>query len=120
MDCLPLLIFSTQVEGLKAKIILASVLYQQSDSIVGDSPENARALDSYGFSDLETSIRFHVSMTASLAATDEKKFQLGTPKHVWSAMVRCWNTCEPTSDRIVQVRLLLITIVIIMYYLIKF
>ena len=74
------------------------------ESVVGDSPENARALDSYGFSDLETSIRFHVSMTASLAVTDEKKFQLGTPKHVWSTMERCWNMwCEPTSERIVQV-----------------
>ena len=72
------------------------------DSVVGDSPENARALDSYGFSDLETSISYHVAMTAALEVDDVKKFQLGTPRQIWSAMERCWNLCEPTSDRIVQ------------------
>ena len=72
-------------------------------SLVIHQKINARALDSYGFNDLETSIRFHVSKMASLAVTDEKKFQLGTPKHVWSAMERCWNMCEPTSERIVPV-----------------
>ena len=49
------------------------------DSVVGDSPENARALDSYGFSDLENSIKFHVAMTAALLPGDKKKFQSGTP-----------------------------------------
>ena len=81
----------------------AKVVKYYRDSVVGDSPENARALDSYGFSDLESSISFHVSMTAALKDDDVKKFQLTTPRHIWSAMERCWNVCEPTSNRIVQV-----------------
>jgi hypothetical protein len=43
----------------------------------------------------------HVAMTAALLPGDKKKFQLGIPNHVWSAMERCWNVCEPTSERIV-------------------
>ena len=82
---------------------LKVVKYYRDSVVVGDSPENARALDSYGFSDLENSIKFHVAMTAALLPGDKKKFQLGTPNHVWSAMERCWNVCEPTSERIVQV-----------------
>ena len=71
-------------------------------SVVGDSPELCRGLDSYGFSDLEVSIKFHVAVTSALARDDPKKFQVGTPKHVWSCMLRCWESCEPTSERIVQ------------------
>lgn len=81
----------------------AKVVKYYRDSVVGDSPENARALDSYGFSDLECSMSFHVAMTAALLPNDEKKFQLGTPNQVWRTMERCWNVCEPTSERIVQV-----------------
>ena len=71
-------------------------------SVVGDSPELARALDSYGFSDLEVSMKFHVAITKGLRDDDPKKFQMGTPQQVWMCMLRCWELCEPTSERIVE------------------
>ena len=61
----------------------------------------ARALDSFGFADLELCIAFHVALTAKLRNNDPNKFQLGTPASVWRAMERCWEV-EPTSMRIVQ------------------
>jgi hypothetical protein len=70
-------------------------------TVVGDSPELARALDSFGFADLELSMAFHQALTCDWAANNPKKFQFGTPSHVWSAMSRCWEV-EPTSERIVQ------------------
>jgi len=69
---------------------------------VGDSPELARGLDSYGFSDLEVFIKFHVAITSALKHDEPKKFQLGTPKQVWSCISCCWELCKPTSKRIVQ------------------
>jgi len=69
--------------------------------VVGDSPEMARGLDSYGFSDLEVSMSFHEAVTSKLKRDDPKKFQSGTPDQVWSSMRRCWCV-EPTSERIVQ------------------
>ena len=48
------------------------------------------------------SIKFHVAITAGLVCEDPKKFQLGTPNEVWACMSRCWDLCEPTSDRIVE------------------
>jgi hypothetical protein len=50
------------------------------NSVVGDSPELARALDSYGFSELEVSMKFHVAITKGLRNDDPKKFQMGTPQ----------------------------------------
>ena len=70
-------------------------------TVVGDSPELARALDSFGFADLELSMAFHQALTSGWAANNPKKFQFGTPSQVWSAMSRCWEV-EPTSERIVQ------------------
>ena len=70
-------------------------------TVVGDSPELARGLDSFGFADLELSMAFHQALTTDWPAHDPKKFQFGTPNHVWSAMTRCWEV-EPTSQRIVQ------------------
>jgi hypothetical protein len=68
----------------------AKVVKYYRDSVVGDSPENARVLDSYDFSDLEFSMSFHVAMTAALLPNDDRMFQLGTPNHVW-------RTLEPGS-----------------------
>ena len=71
------------------------------NTVVGDSPEMARGLDSFGFADLELSMSFHQALTIDWAANNPNKFQFGTPNHVWSAMSRCWEV-EPTSQRIVQ------------------
>ena len=70
-------------------------------TVVGDSPELARALDSFGFADLDLSMAFHQALTSGWAANNPKKFQFGTPSQVRSAMSRCWEV-EPTSERIVQ------------------
>lgn len=70
------------------------------DSVVGDSPEMARALDSYGFADLELSMLFHVSLTSVYPDNDPRKFKMNTPSEVWRTMTRCWEV-EPTSERVI-------------------
>jgi hypothetical protein len=70
--------------------------------LVGNSPELCRGLDAHGFSDLETSIHYHVSLTRMMYDEgDPRKFLTGTPKEMWSTMERCWQV-EPTSERIVE------------------
>ena len=70
--------------------------------LVGNSPEMCRGLDAYGFSDLETSIHYHVSLTRMMYNEgDARKFLTGTPKEMWSTMERCWQM-EPTSERVVE------------------
>lgn len=70
--------------------------------LVGNSPELCRGLDAHGFSDLETSIQYHVSLTRMMYdETDNRKFKTGTPAELWSTMERCWQV-EPTSERIVE------------------
>jgi hypothetical protein len=70
--------------------------------LVGNSPELCRGLDAHGFSDLETSIHYHVSLTRMMYDEDDaRKFLTGTPKEMWSTMERCWQV-EPTSERIVE------------------
>ena len=41
--------------------------------LVGDSPEMARGLDSYGFSDLMVSLAFHVALSYKLDKDNRKK-----------------------------------------------
>ena len=69
--------------------------------LVGDSPEMARGLDSYGFADLMVSISFHVAVTYKLGRDNNLKFQLGTPRDVMRCMVRCWEV-EPTAARVLE------------------
>jgi hypothetical protein len=69
--------------------------------LVGNRPEMARALDSYGFADLMVSIRFHVALTFRLDRENPMKFQLGTPREAFKCMKRCWEV-EPTLERVVQ------------------
>ena len=76
------------------------VVKRYQDGVVGDSPEMARGLDSYGFQDLELSMQFHVALTSEYSDNDPRKFKLGTPTDVWDTMMRCWQT-EPTSDRVI-------------------
>jgi hypothetical protein len=67
--------------------------------LVGNSPE-LMPLDSNLFSDLEYAIKQHCALTHDLAKEDPRKFKLGTPADVWSAMYRSWQTIRP--ERIVQ------------------
>jgi hypothetical protein len=60
----------------------------------------ARALDSYGFADLELSMLFHVALTSVYRDDDPRKFIMNTPSEVWKTMTRCW-TDEPTSERVI-------------------
>jgi len=76
------------------------VVKRYQDGVVGDSPEMARGLDSYGFQDLELSIQFHVALTSGYADNDPRKFKLGTPNEVWNTMVRCWQI-DPSPDRVI-------------------
>jgi hypothetical protein len=69
--------------------------------LVGDSPEMARGLDSYGFSDLMVSVNFHVALTYKLSRDNNKKFQLGTPREVSRCIDRCWQV-EPTAERVLD------------------
>jgi hypothetical protein len=69
--------------------------------VVGDSPELARALDSFGFADLETAIAFHAALTSRLAIDDPRRFKLGTPEELQRTMARCWEVA-PSSERIVE------------------
>ena len=47
------------------------------------------------------SIRFHVALTYKLPRDNPLKFQLGTPTHAFSCMMRCWQV-EPTPARVLQ------------------
>jgi hypothetical protein len=71
------------------------------DSVCGDSPEQARGTDSFGFRDLELSMAYHIALTYELGRDNPNKFQMGTPAEVWRCMMRCW-TVEPTSERVIQ------------------
>ena len=66
----------------------------------GDSPEMARALDSYGFAYLSRSVKLHTSLTSVLPVNHPNRFNMGTPKAVWSTLDRVWKVA-PTSAQIV-------------------
>jgi hypothetical protein len=67
--------------------------------LVGNSLE-LMPLDSNPFSDLEYFIKQHCALTYDLAHDDQRKFKLGTPKDVWSAMTRSWEMIP--APRVVQ------------------
>ena len=62
--------------------------------LVGNSPE-LMPLDSNLFADLEYAIKQHCALTHDLHKDDPRKFKLGTPADVWSAMYRSWQTIKP-------------------------
>jgi hypothetical protein len=77
-------------------------VYYEGNKLVSNSPEMCRGLDAHGFSDLETSIHYHVLLTRMMYDEgDPRKFLTGTPKEMWSTMKRCWQM-EPTSERVVE------------------
>ena len=67
---------------------------------VGDSPELCRALDSFGFAYLQSSVRLHSAITSLLPKDHPKRFNMGTPAQVESTLRRCW-TVAPTSEQII-------------------
>ena len=56
-----------------------------------NTPEMARALDSFCFADLERLMALHVAVTNDLPRDDPRKFSLSSPCAVASAMERCWS-----------------------------
>ena len=69
-------------------------------TLPGDTPEYM-PLDSNLFSDLEAAVRWNVAGTRHLPRDDPDRFDLTTPKSVWSAVSRTWMYA-PTPERIVQ------------------
>lgn len=81
--------------------ITANVGTRYANKIVGDSPEMCRALDSHGFADLKRAIFLFASLTSMYPVDDPRRFKLGTPADVLSAIWRAWSVA-PTSKRIVE------------------
>jgi hypothetical protein len=69
--------------------------------VVGDSPELCRGLDSHGFADLKRQLNWAVALSSIYSRDDPRRFKLGTPTEVASALRRAWQM-EPTSQRIVE------------------
>ena len=70
--------------------------------LVGNSPELCRRLDAHGFSDLETLIQYHTSLTRMMYEdTDPRKFKTGTPAEMWATMEHC-REVEPTCERVAE------------------
>jgi hypothetical protein len=66
---------------------------------IGDRPEFARGLDSYGFAHFKAYIMYMRCLTSVYPRTDPRRFLFGTIPEVESTMRRCW-TMAPTSDQI--------------------
>ena len=67
----------------------------------GNSPENARATDSFGFADLEYSINLNHALACVYPYGDARRiFGQGTPNEVWHLMNECWIHCAPAPERI--------------------
>jgi hypothetical protein len=57
------------------------------DKPLGNSPENARGLDSFGFAGLEYAMRFNCALAWLCPYGDPRRiFGQGTPKEVWCLM----------------------------------
>ena len=62
-------------------------------------------LDSHCFAYYKHDILTNIALTRSMDSRkdpDKKKFSLGSPDQVWSAMYRTWKECAPTSEQIVR------------------
>ena len=66
---------------------------------IGDRPEFARGLDSYGFAHFKAYTMYMRCLTSVYPRTDPRRFLFGTIPEVESTMRRCW-TMAPTSDQI--------------------
>jgi hypothetical protein len=72
-----------------------------NDTLVGNSPYCSRGTDSHGFAHLVGSVKFHCALSSVYPVGDLRRFQMGTPKDVWSTMLKCW-TVAPTSEQIID------------------
>ena len=62
----------------------------------GNSPENARGTDAFGFAHLEAAMAFNQSLACVYPYGDKRRiFGQGTPKEVWYLMSECWKHCAP-------------------------
>jgi hypothetical protein len=70
----------------------------------GNSPENARGLDSYGFADLEYAMCFNCALSSVYPHGDPRRiFGQGTPKEVWHLMTETWTVVgAPSNARITE------------------
>ena len=69
----------------------------------GNSPENARGTDSFGFSRLEAAMAFNMSLSSVYPYGDARRiFLQGTPKEVWHLMSETWEHCAPSIESILE------------------
>ena len=67
----------------------------------GNSPENARGTDAFGFAHLEAAMAFNHSLACVYPYGDKRRiFGQGTPKEVWYLMSECWKHCAPRPEQI--------------------
>jgi hypothetical protein len=67
----------------------------------GNSPENGRGTDSFGFADLEWSMNFNHALATAYPFGDPRRiFGQGSQPQLWYLMTECWDHCAPTPDRI--------------------
>jgi hypothetical protein len=80
----------------------AGTIYK--DKPPGNSPENARGLDSYGFADLEYAMCFNCALSWVYPYGDPRRiFGQWTPKEVWHLMVETWTVVgAPSIARITE------------------
>ena len=72
-----------------------------AQKLVGNSSEFCRGLDAHGFADLKATLKHNASLSSIYPVGDNRKFNLGTPSSVMSALKRCWSIA-PTSVRIAE------------------
>ena len=68
---------------------------------VGDSPELCRALDAFGFADLNAAYLYFAAVSSVYSWNDPRRFKTGTPAEVLSSLRRSWEVA-PSSSRIVE------------------
>ena len=70
----------------------------------GNSPEHARALDAYGFSDLKYAMSFNATLARIYPIGDPRRvFNQGTPAGLWHLMAETWTTVgAPSNARVAE------------------
>jgi hypothetical protein len=69
----------------------------------GNSPENGRGADSFGFADLdlEYSVNSYPSLSAVYPYGDPRRiFAQGNQEQLWHLVSEVWKYCAPTPERI--------------------
>ena len=102
------LYIKTRYPGFKNRFIkpvcttCAGTIYH--NMVPGNSPENARGLDSFGFADLEYAMCFNCALAWHYPYGDARRiFGQGTPKEVWHLMEQTWTVVGvPTNARITE------------------